>query len=88
MNGHVKVKDMTLVFDVRHISTYLLLTRVYVQERYFWLVRCVFRKRVKPTIKPSNLSNRENHQRNRGTAAINPKPCPLKKKWLLLSSAV
>jgi hypothetical protein len=40
MNGRVKVKDMTPVFDVRHICTYLLLTRVYVQERYFWLVRC------------------------------------------------
>ena len=39
MNGRVKVKDMTPVFDVRHICTYLLLTRVYVQERYFWLVR-------------------------------------------------
>jgi hypothetical protein len=40
MNGRVKDKDMTPVFDVRHICTYLLLTRVYVQEQYFWLVRC------------------------------------------------
>jgi hypothetical protein len=41
MNGHVKVKDTTPVFDVRHICTYLLLTRVNVQKRYFWLVRWV-----------------------------------------------
>ena len=41
MNGRVKAKDTTPVFDVRHICTYLLLTRVYVQEQYFWLVRCM-----------------------------------------------
>jgi hypothetical protein len=43
MNGRVKVEDTTPVFDVRHICTYLLLTRVYVQERYFWLVRCTLK---------------------------------------------